>query len=57
MKAGKPKTITMPKSLAPIGVPKTVKAAKAPLAPLTAKPSTIPSLAAKKAVSLGKKFR
>jgi hypothetical protein len=53
MKAGKPKTLTMPKSLKPIGVPKTSKTSS----PMMPKVKTAPTFAAKKAMSLGKKFR
>jgi hypothetical protein len=52
MRAGKPKTVTMPKSIKPLGVPRVSKTS----APATAKPKVAPTFAAKKAMSLGKKF-
>lgn len=54
MRAGKPKTVTMPKSTAPI-MPKMPKA-KVAMAPVMAKPKAAPTFAAKKAIGLGKKF-
>jgi hypothetical protein len=52
MKAGKPKTLVMPKSIKPVGVPRVSKTAS----PMMAKPKVAPTFAAKKAMSLGKKF-
>jgi hypothetical protein len=55
MKAGKPKTVTMPKSMPTLGVP---KQAKPVASPMMAKAPKAPTFAAKaaKALGIGKKF-